>query len=493
MKVISRSTGKPCRPVIKHAYPLKRSGPKGGHNENTQENDSEINNYDHNLTIANNDHPPRADDADRLRHLTQFADWAEGAIDGQKRDIDRISASVNKIETDMRSFKDFMAMVRRELAVRPTNIEMDEVRASVHSLRDETDQSRSKNAAMPAEGSLSFEDIDLITESITSLSQKVNEIDSLKLEIQFLKIKLKRSEDATRKAGQYVESRPSTPLPTTTHHQEEFSAYVRPFVDQIQRNPTGFEKHTSSSPVVEDSRTKRARLSAKDVRAVVAPNAQSSSAPRKPSRLSHVLVPAPQDHLAAGTYALEDMAPADDISEDAYEPEPTVTDLATTTRKVARPGSPSDELVSSKPSWRNTHLPSSQNRKTKLSRKSRGGSDELDPDYIPVTARGAKDRRFGAAVRYTRRRESGNPNNLKMSDPGNFQDETDDAKKDGEEDVVQSVERDDAPTIPQAAMLDPAHQQDITDEERHKLRQERLQARERLVRDTIEREMNMGI
>lgn len=498
MKVLSSSTGKPCRPVIKHAYPLKRSGPKGGHDENTQENDNEINNHDHNLAIANSGHPPRVDDADRLRHLTQFADWAEGAIDGQKRDIDRISASVNKIETDMRSFKDFMAMVRRELAIRPTNIELDEVRASVHSLRDETDQSHSKNADMPAEGSLSFEDVDLITESITSLSQKVNEIDSLKLEIQFLKIKLKRSEDATRKAGQYVDSRPSSPLPTTTHHHEESSLYVRPFVDQVQRNPTGFEKHMSSSPAIEDSRTKRARLSGKDMRAAVAPNSQTGPAPRKPSRLSHVLVPVPQDHLVASAYGLDDMIPADNITDDAYEPEPGVTDPAAMTGRAARPGSPSngEEPVSSKPGWRGWRnaLPSnSQNRKAKPSRKSRGGSDELDPDYIPVTAKGAKDRRFRTAVRHTKRRESGNPDDLKISGPENFQDGTDDVKKDGEEDIIQSVEPDDAPAIPQAATLNPAHQQHVTDEERQKLRQERLQARERLVRDTIDREMDMGI
>lgn len=497
MKVTSGSTGKPCTPVIKHAYPLKRNGPKSGLNDNTQENDNKINSQDHNLAVADSDHP-QVDDADRLQHLTQFADWAEGAIDSQKRDIDRISVSVNKIETDMRSFKDFMTMVRRELAVRPTNVEMDDVRASVHLLRDEIDQSSSTNVVRPAEGSLCFEDVDLITESITSLSQKVNEIDSLKLEIQFLKIKLKRSEDITRKAGRYVDSRPITPLPTATHHQDDSSAYVRPLVDQLQRNSQrnskGSEKHMSSSTAMEDNRTKRARLSGKDMRVVVAPNVQSSSTLRKPSRLSHALLPVSRGHPAADVDELDDIALADDITDDAFEPELTDIDPAIATGMVAR-SSPLDEGQpgASKLNWRNAHLRTSQSRKARPSRrKSRGVSDELDPDFIPLTAKGTKDRRFRTGAWSNRRRESGNTD-LKMTASGNLQGEADDTEKDGEEDIVQSVERDDAPTAPQAVMLDSAHQQHMTDEELQTRKQEKLQARERLVKNTIDREMNMAI
>lgn len=483
MKVISESTGKRCTPVIKRAYPLKRTGPKVGHDDNTQENGNDMNGHDRNSAVAGSDYPPHADDADRLQRLTQFADWAEGAIDGQKRDIDRISVSVNKIETDMRSFKDFMTMIRRELAVRPTNIEIDDVRASVHSLRDEIEESRSTNVAKPTKGSLSFEDIDLITESITSLSQKVNEIDSLKLEIQFLKIKLKRSEDITKNAGRYVDSRASTPLPATTRHREDSPVYVRPLVDQSQRDSTGFEKHLSSSPAVDDNRTKRARLSGKDIRAVVAPNVQPSSTLRKPSRLSHILLPVSQDRHTEDTDELDNMAPTGDTTDDAYEPNPADIDPTTTTGSVARPGSPLNEgqPVTSRPSWRTANLRTSQNRRAKPARKSRGGSDELDPDFIPVTARGVKDRRFTKGRWSNKRRAS-----------KNVQGGTDDVE-DGEEDIVQSVERDDAPAIPQAVMLDPAHQQPMTDEEHQKLKQETLRARERLVKDTIDREMNMAI
>ncbi|OBT63618.1 hypothetical protein VE03_07309 [Pseudogymnoascus sp. 23342-1-I1] len=483
MKVISGSTREPCAPVIKHAYPLKRNGPKGGHNENNQENGNEVNGR-HNAAVADSDLPLQADDADRLQHLTQFADWAEGAIDSQKRDIDRISDSVKKIETDMRSFKDFMTMVRRELAVRPTNNEMDDVRASVHSLRDEIDQSRPTNVAKPVEGSLSFEDVDLITESITSLSQKVNEIDSLKLEIQFLKIKLKRSEDITRKAGRYPDSQPGTPLPTTTHHRDESSAYVRPLADQLQRSSTGFEKHMSSSPATEDNRTKRVRLSGKDMRAVLAPNVQSGRTLRKPSRLSHIILPVSQGRPAADADELDDIAPADNYTDDANEPKLTDIDPATTIGSIARSESPLNEEqpVASKPSWRNAHLRTSQNKKPKSSGNSRGESDELDPGFIPLTAKGTADRRFKTGRWSSRRRES-----------GNLQVGTDDMEKDSEEDIVQSVERNDAPTIPQAVMLDPAHQQHMTDEEHQKRKKETLQAREMLVRHTIDREMNMSI
>ncbi|KFY40368.1 hypothetical protein V494_03536 [Pseudogymnoascus sp. VKM F-4513 (FW-928)] len=467
MKVISRSTGKPCTPVIKHAYPLKRNAPRSGHDENTQENSNEMNSHDHNSTAADNGRPLQADDDDRLQHLTQFADWAEGAIDSQKKDIDRISVSVNKIETDMRSFKDFMTMVRRELAVRPTNIEMDDVRASVLSLRDEISQPRSTGVGKPAEGSLSFDDVDLITESITSLSQKVSEIDSLKLEIQFLKIKLKRSEEVTKKAGGYVDSRSSTPLSTTKHRQNEPSAYVRPLVDQSQSNSTGFDKHMPSSPAAEDNRSKRVRLSGKDMRAAVVPHVQPAPTLHKPSRLSHVLLPVSRSRLAAGADELDDIALSDNMTDDAYEPKSAGASPATA-----------------------TGLRSSQTRRTRPSRKSRGGSEEIDPDFIPLTAKGTKDRRFRTGQWSNRRRESGNLG-LKTSTSGNLQSEADDTQ-DGE-DIVQSVERDDAPIIPQAVMLDPAQQQHMTDEAHEKTKQERLQARERLVKDTIEREMNMAV
>ncbi|KFY23119.1 hypothetical protein V493_06076 [Pseudogymnoascus sp. VKM F-4281 (FW-2241)] len=475
MKVVSGSTGKPCTPVIKHAYPLKRNGPKSGHDDNAQENDKEINSYDRNLAVVDSD-LPQADDADRIQHLTQFADWAEGAIDSQKRDIDRISVSVQKIETDMRSFKDFMTMIRRELAVRPTNIEMDDVRASVHALRDETDQSRSANVAKPAEGSLSSEDVDIITESITSLSKKVSEIDSLKLEIQFLKIKLKRSEEITRKAGRYADSRPSSPLPTTTNYQDEASTYFKPVVDQLQGSLRGFEKHMSSSPAMEDNRPKRARLSGKDMKAVAATNVQSGSILRRPSRLSHVLIPVSQDRLATDVPELDDMAPSDDITEYAYEPKP------------AGPTLNREQPVPSKPSRRDAHPHTSQDQRTKPTRRSGAASDELDPDFIPLTARGTRDRRFRTGAWSTRRRNSG-----KMSASENLQNEGDDMEKDDEEDVIQSVEGDGAPTTPQAVMLDQAHQQHISDEEHQDLKHKRLRARERLVKDTIDREMNMAI
>jgi hypothetical protein len=82
---------------------------------------------------------------------------------------------------------------------------------------------------------------------------------------------------------------------------------------------------------------------------------------------------------------------------------------------------------------------------------------------------------------------------LKRAASGNLQGGADDMENAAEDDIVESVERDDAPTIPLATMLDPAQQQQITDEERQRRKQETLLARERLVKDTIDREMNMAI
>lgn len=473
MSVISGRTRKPCIPVIKEAFPLKRVGSKSLQNDNFQEKAKDTTSHNNKLAAKTSELPGHLDDTERLQNPTHFAQWVEAVIDSQKTDIERISASVNKIENEMHSFKDFMAMVRKELAVRPTNIEIDEIRASVHSLRDEIDESSYINGTRPAEESLSCEDVDLMTQSITSISKKVNEIDSLKLELQLLKNRVMRSEDRARGLSRPMNSRTSTPLTTTSYHRR----------DQFQGIATGVGRHVPSSTTTEDSGVKRRRISGVEMTDPVAPNAQSSMALRKPSSLSNVQLPdSSPDRLTAEVYE-RGSSSVENTTDNAFGlGNSQDMDLGAVSNTVAH-SKPLDEgqLWASKPSRYHGVLGSGlEPPGSKPPRRSRVKSEQVDPDYIPSANR-PKDRRVKSGVQASRRRNSLDLNS-KTGISGRFQDATGKTGDDTEKSIVQSVEKDGETATTQ------------TDSDRQqKMRQEALAARERLVKDTIEREMNMAV
>ncbi len=248
MKVVSRRSKKVVQPVVVRSQALETNGTSNGV---TQDEDHEMTSTSQAKAATEDNH---------------FRQWAESAIDSQKADIDRISKSVERIETDMRSFKDFMSMVRKELSIRPTNIELDSVRASI---ADDIER-------RPAAGAtLSTEDLDLMTESIAKIGNRVSEVDTLKLEVQLLKSRVKRFEDENRERDREATTKAESRIPS-----------VRPLVEQLQRAASSIANNPASD--AERSGAKRRRVSGEDISDSTLNS--RSLALRKPSRLINVRI-----------------------------------------------------------------------------------------------------------------------------------------------------------------------------------------------------------
>jgi hypothetical protein len=124
--------------------------------------------------------PPQVD-------VAKFKSWAEAAINTQQEDIGRLSRSVDRIERDMRLFKDFMEEVRTELASNRQLQEQEsgEGLASVSAELDVLRQQVNSNPRPVSRGSfeISNRSLDIIAKDVQLVGRKVDEIDELKREL----------------------------------------------------------------------------------------------------------------------------------------------------------------------------------------------------------------------------------------------------------------------------------------------------------------------
>jgi hypothetical protein len=148
---------------------------------------------------------PVAEETFPLSELASLKSWTEKAITCQKRDIDRISGTVERIEKGMQSFREFMEEVRTELAsnrqvqnhaseedlvlVRKA---LDGLRLQIESGRAGTKSSSTQNAE------LSSQKLEIIVRNLQRVSAKANEVDDLKMEIEQLKARLHQTEDVAQ-------------------------------------------------------------------------------------------------------------------------------------------------------------------------------------------------------------------------------------------------------------------------------------------------------
>jgi hypothetical protein len=147
--------------------------------------------------------------------LLRFAEWAKDAIAGQRKDIDRVCSTVSRMEEDMNSFRDYMSDLCKELATAPGGKPWEKMKNDFDFLKDEVGQLRVDMEAMPGltglsneeSVGLSSEELEALTSSIMKINQKVNEVDNLKLDLQLMKGRLKRFEEAARDFRQPVELR----------------------------------------------------------------------------------------------------------------------------------------------------------------------------------------------------------------------------------------------------------------------------------------------
>ncbi|KAI9776580.1 MAG: hypothetical protein M1839_009484 [Geoglossum umbratile] len=112
--------------------------------------------------------PNSASMQDQLDLVQKFCVYASEIVDTQREDINRISAAMTRMESELKSFKEFLAEMKEELRAIP----------------------REKK-----QSGITSEEIDLLTSSVGEVGRKANEIDTLKLELAMMKGKVKRLEN----------------------------------------------------------------------------------------------------------------------------------------------------------------------------------------------------------------------------------------------------------------------------------------------------------
>lgn len=463
---------------------------------------------------------------DPLPGLIRFAEWAKDAIAGQKEDIGRISDVVSKTEMDMKSFTNFMVETRRELAAVPGGRPWERMKRSVTFLEEEVGSLRTELENRPDAGGsneddgvkLSVEELDVLTSSITKISQKVNEVESLKMELQFMKTRLKRFEDASRTLKQAVEpqARESSPAPPAVPNSS--TPRLRRVVSE--GNAGGNYSRTPKSAGLPRKRKsdEYESNSASEMAAPAASGGQKKRIPldpaptgywkiqHKPSRLSNVQylddVPDPEDDpvdagkFIDGHYSEGDRRAIDDPIRE-YDSAPESRSARRKTLPIRdqnnRRDSSSPEEISPPPDTRAA-------RPTKVSRlqalqKSpgrthrRAQSETLrNEDGIRLTKKGEPDRRSGnykylrqyyERLRVQKEQEEKDTGQGQEQGDGEGQElvgETGDRER---TDVMPSVEG----GVPAAPMI-----QEVEERE-EALKQAELEARDRLVRETLEREL----
>lgn len=133
-------------------------------------------------------------------------------LEAQRRDIDRISAAVKRMERDIRQMKDQVKEIRSEAMTRSTN----------------SGVSRREGIEYPVD------ELEILTANITSIGAKVNGIEGLKLEFEMMKRRIKRMEDAnnatqsTATLAAFPQQNPrATPVARVTNPPEERSGRKR--------------------------------------------------------------------------------------------------------------------------------------------------------------------------------------------------------------------------------------------------------------------------
>jgi len=257
MTIVSEETGEQAFLRVRRKFSLTGpQSPSVNRQEGREQPISLIGNTpdtEHKTEPTANTIAPLVNGSDPLPGLIRFTKWAEDAIDGQRKDISRISTVVSKIEKDMRSFKDFMIETRRDLATVPGGKPWASMRRSVASLEEEVGSIRIEMKARPSAGysnddgvKLSVDELDVLTSSITKISQKVNEVESLKMELEFMKTRLKRFEEASRTVKHVVqpavrESTPAaSPVANMTSNTPRLPRSLRHIVEpRVTEHPPG--------------------------------------------------------------------------------------------------------------------------------------------------------------------------------------------------------------------------------------------------------------
>jgi len=149
---------------------------------------------------------PSADIGDDVAQLKAVSAETAVELEAQRRDIDRVSGVVRRMERDISQMKDLVEKIRSEAITRSAGSAL----------------SRREGMGYPVE------ELELLTANITSVGAKVNGIEGLKLEFEMMKRRIKRMEDANNAtqststlAAFPQHSLRATPVARTTNPPEE--------------------------------------------------------------------------------------------------------------------------------------------------------------------------------------------------------------------------------------------------------------------------------
>ena len=148
--------------------------------------------------------PPPPSKMKSTPDFSEFKAWAQDAISNQQKDIDRVSGTLLHIEGEMQMFKKFMKEVRTELATgREFHQNQIQDRDGLVKVSGELGQLQTQVNSMDQEfrgksgGSLS-RDIEIIISDMLQVSEKANEVDGLKADVEQLKTNVKGVEDVVQ-------------------------------------------------------------------------------------------------------------------------------------------------------------------------------------------------------------------------------------------------------------------------------------------------------
>ncbi|KUJ11295.1 uncharacterized protein LY89DRAFT_689179 [Mollisia scopiformis] len=132
--------------------------------------------------------------------VVKFKTWAENAINKQQKDIDRLSGTLENIDRDMTTFKEFMEEMRADRVKidRITSSEGDKA-TQLASLREELNALRqqiNQNGGLVSQTShdISTRKIDVVIKDIQRITRKADEVDFMKEAIAAMKSKIESLE-----------------------------------------------------------------------------------------------------------------------------------------------------------------------------------------------------------------------------------------------------------------------------------------------------------
>ncbi|RDW60171.1 hypothetical protein BP5796_11777 [Coleophoma crateriformis] len=173
------------------------------------------------------------------KEFRDFAEWAEGIMGNQRKDIDRIDGAVGRIENDMRLFRDFMADMRKQLGSDDrimnvaNNQEIVDLRNELAGLQLQVEQATQDGPGLTKNG------YEVLNQNMIRIDQKVTQISSLKPEVNSIKTRVDHLEGRARAALLSAEAPDTVKTEEALETGPTRAQAAQSLAQNIQRNGRG--------------------------------------------------------------------------------------------------------------------------------------------------------------------------------------------------------------------------------------------------------------